>query len=164
MPIKQPRHRSQTTPRGGLNRLLREAKTLHRAAQSESLPKALPVLRRLIASNTLQGISLPELRRHQNIVQRKHILRMLAIEAGYVSWEEYRPTLANASADEIELFDIVHRNAGYPNVWFSSFAEARTFAALCGGRPLRVGEQAVVFAEAQDGLENLDVGRKETSS
>lgn len=162
MHIKHPNHRSQTTTRGGINLLLREAKKLHRAATSESLSQALPVLRRLIASNTLKGISLPDLRRRQNIVQRKHILHMLAIEAGYSSWEEYRRIIANVSADEIEHFDIVHRKAGYPNIWFSSFAEAREFAALYGGHPLRVGQQAVVFAEVQDNFKNLDIDRKGT--
>ncbi|MGR8936145.1 MAG: hypothetical protein ACU837_17485 [Gammaproteobacteria bacterium] len=160
MHINKPSHRSQTITADGIKLLLREAKKLHRAATSDSLVQALPVLRRLITSDTLKGVSLPELHRRRHIVQRKHILRMLAVEAGYTRWEEYRRAMANASVAEVGHFDIVHRKAGYPNIWFSSLAEAQAFAAKYGGYPLRVGKQAVVFAEVQDDFTNLDIGRQ----
>lgn len=142
----KPTSRSKQTSEA-INLVLREAKRLHRSATSESLASSLPVLRRLIASRSLEQLSLPELRRRRTIIQRKHILRMLAIEAGYSSWEAYRPAIANASLDEVEHFDVVRRRAGYPNVWFSSLAEAKAFADEHGGRPLCVGRQAVVLVE-----------------
>lgn len=137
-------HLSRSTT--AINLVLREAKRLQRAAASESLSQALPVLRRLLSSNTLTGITLPELHRRRDIIQRKHLLRMLAIEAGYPSWEWYRPVLARMSTDEIEHFDIVRSKASSLNHWFSSMEEARGYAAIHGGRPLRVGQQAVVIA------------------
>jgi len=139
------RHSRKTTGKA-VNLVLREAKKLQRAATSESLAQALPVLRRLLSSNTLTGITLPELHRRRDIIQRKHLLRMLAIEAGYPGWEWYRPALARMSVDEVEHFDIIRSRASSLNHWFSSMDDARKYAATHGGRPLRVGRQAVVIA------------------
>lgn len=129
--------------------VLRIARKLHRAAASPSLATALPVLRRVIASNTLHGLSLPELYRRRDMVQRKHILRTLATEAGFNSWEAYRSVLDHLRADQLEHFDVVGRQAGYPNLWFSTSAEAQAHARKYGGRLVRVGEQAVVFADME---------------
>jgi len=127
--------------------VLREAKHLHRAATSDSLAQALPVLRRLLSSNTFHAISLPDLHRRKNLVQRKHLLRMLAIEAGHASWEDYRKVLPAMTPDRVEHFDILRRSAGYPNLWFSSLEEAQAHVETNGGRALRVGDQAVVLVE-----------------
>lgn len=138
---------SHTAPSAAVNHVLRIAKQLHRAATSESLAQALPVLRRLLDSGTLNGLSLPELHRRRQSIQRKHILRMLAIEAGHPSWEIYKPVLANKATDELDHFDIIRRQAGYPNLWFSSLAEAQQYATQHGGRALPVRHQAVVIPE-----------------
>lgn len=128
--------------------LLRHAKRLHQAAISESLATALPVLRRILATGTLAGLSLPQLHRRRDMVQRKHILRMLAIEAGFPSWEAYRPALASMTTTQLPHFDIARAHAGYPNFWFSTFAEAEAHVASHGGRALAVGQQAVVLPAA----------------
>lgn len=133
----------------------REAKRLHRAATSESLSQSLPVLRRLLSTGTIKGLSLLELHRQSDVVRRKHILQMLAIEAGYIGWEAYKPILADRPADAVEHFDIVRRGAGYPNIWFSSPAEAQRYTAVHGGRAVRVGQQAVVFVEAGPVVQEL---------
>lgn len=124
------------------------ARRLHRAAMSESLAVSLPVLRRILASATLRNISLAELRRRNQMVQRKHILRTLAIEVGFSSWEEYRRALDTMTADQLQHFDLVYRGAGYPNLWFPSLAQAREHAAVNGGIALRLGEHGVVLAES----------------
>ncbi|PCK01697.1 MAG: hypothetical protein COA42_22925 [Alteromonadaceae bacterium] len=128
--------------------LLREAKKLHKASKSESLSKALPVLRRLISSKALTNISLLELRKNQNIVQRKHILLMLALESGHKSWAEYRQESERLPTKSNEHYTLTLRDAGYPNLWFSSFEEAKHYTASHGGHPILVGEQAVVVAKA----------------
>lgn len=128
--------------------VLREARNLHRAANSDSLARSLPVLRRLLATGVLHGMALPELHRQRGTVQRKHVLRMLALEAGHPSWEAYRVALAHMTADELPHFDILRRHAGYPNHWFSSLDEAQAHAARHGGRVMRVGHQAVVMPDA----------------
>lgn len=128
--------------------LLREAKKLHRAAISTSLATSLPVLRRLLSTQAIHGISLPELSRCRDIVQRKHVLRALAVEAGYSSWDEYRAALTEMEPKALQQFDVLRRMLGYPNLWFSSMAEAEGHAATHGGQAIRVGRQALVFSDA----------------
>lgn len=128
--------------------LLREAKKLHRAAVSTSLATSLPVLRRLLSTQAIHGISLPELSRRRNIVQRKHVLRALAVEAGYSNWEKYRAALTEMKPEALQQFDVLRRMLGYPNLWFSSMAEAEGHVAAHGGQAIRVGQQALVFSDA----------------
>jgi hypothetical protein len=124
--------------------VLREARRLHRIAVSDALSKSLPVLRRLLSSNTLHGVSLPELFRTRSTVQRKHILRTLAIEAGFSSWEAYRWALRTMSVDQLGHFDMIQREIGYPNFWFSTLDQAQEHVLKHGGKTMRVGQQAVV--------------------
>lgn len=130
--------------------LLRAAKRLHKAARSDSLEQALPILRRLISCHAFGDVSLPELHRRRSVVQRKHMLCMLAVEAGYDGWAEYRKAIVGLSADELTHFDIARQGLGYPNLWFSSSAEADAYCAEHGGRVIRVGRQAVVVTSARD--------------
>ncbi len=124
--------------------LLRRAKRLHKDARSDSKAKALPILRRLIASKALTNLSLVDLYRDRSVIQRKHLLRMLAVEMGYSGWEVCRAELATMTMDEVNHYDLQSRNMGYPNRWFSSLAEARAYAAEHGGKPISVGDQAVI--------------------
>lgn len=136
---------AQTTGHQTIQRLLKEAKRLHRTAISKSSASSLPILRRLLASKTLRDdTSLPELYRSRHIIQRKHILHLLAFEAGYTHWVDYRKAIKNMPAEEVMHYSILLRDVGYPNLWFASLGEAKDFAAKHGGRPVAVGEQAVV--------------------
>ena len=126
--------------------VLRAAKKLHRSATSDSRVRSLPVLRRLISSKAFVGVSLIELFRNRQRVQRKHILRMLALEAGFNSWESFRPLLATLSDEELMIISGGCFAFGYPNLWFSSLEEAERFTAQQGGRSYQVGTQAVVIA------------------
>ena len=127
--------------------VLRVARHLHRATMSESLSVSLPILRRLLATSTLTAVSLPELQRNRDIIQRKHILRMLAVESGFKCWEDYRHALDHMGADELTHYDQFRGVMGYPNQWFSTYEEAQTFASTCNGRVLKVGTQAVVITD-----------------
>lgn len=142
----EPENSLRSTDGNAVRLVLREAKRLHRAAVSDSLAASLPVLRRLIASGILHGLSLPELSRRREIVRRKHVLQMLAIEASRPDWAEYRKDLASMDPGALPHFDILQRAAGYPNLWFSSPSEAEAHVAEHGGRSIRVGRQAVVIA------------------
>ncbi|MBF5005024.1 hypothetical protein [Diaphorobacter caeni] len=138
---------SSTSPeRCALESLLRAAKRLHRQATGESLAQSLPVLRRIIHTHTIRDVSLPELRRRRELVQRKHVLRMLAAEAGHESWEAYRQAVQAMGPDELAQLDVLSSHAGYPNHWFASFEEAERHAAAYGGRAVRAGVQGVVLA------------------
>jgi hypothetical protein len=147
MHIKNLSPKSDPTDSQAAVAVLREARRLHRIAVSDALSKSLPVLRRVLSSNTLHGVSLPELFRTRSTVQRKHILRTLAIEAGFPNWEAYRWALRTMSVDQLEHFDMIQRGIGYPNFWFSTLAQAQEHAHKHGGRTLRVGQQAVVVPQ-----------------
>lgn len=125
--------------------VLREAKRLHRAAISDSLSAALPVLRRILAAGAVATTTLPDLFRVRYTVQRKHVLRTLAFEAGCRSWEEYRPILAHTDARQLEQFAVLEMGYANLNLWFSNEPEALQFATQHGGRAVRVGMQAVVL-------------------
>ncbi|MGE7955353.1 hypothetical protein ACQKQA_01935 [Pseudomonas sp. NPDC089530] len=145
MPIKKSIRRSPASQAAGL--VLREAKRLHRGATCGALACALPILRRLLASNSLPGLTLPELYRQRDRVQRKHLLRTLASEAGFASWEAYRQALDELAPEQLQHFELVYRQAGHLNCWFSSATEAREYVASHGGRLLSVGQQAVVLVD-----------------
>jgi len=121
------------------------AKQLHRAATSDSLRVSLPVLRRVLATHTLRELSLPQLHRQRAIVQRKHLLRTLAVEAGFDSWEHYSQALRSMTVEQLPHLDVLQPSAGYPNLWFSTHEAAQAHADANGGRVMRVGEQAVVL-------------------
>jgi hypothetical protein len=143
------RHENQTSTEAA-RLVLGMARRLHKAALSESLTLSLPVLRRVLATQALHGISLPALSRNRKMVQRKHILRTLAVEAGYSSWETYRQTLSRMAASELKHYDLIRPTAGYPNLWFSTAEQAAEHAALHGGLALSVGGQGVVLRSSNE--------------
>ena len=124
--------------------VLREARRLHRAATSDSPAAALPVLRRLLATQVMPAASLPELFRQRARVQRKHVLRMLALEAGHASWEAFAQALPTLDAAPLlQAFDS-QRGSATLKLWFPDEAQATAYAAEHGGQVVRVGQQAVV--------------------
>ncbi len=145
MHMTKPSRGLNTPENDRLKLILRVAKSLHRAARSDSRPHSLPVLRRLIASETFRHISLPELYRQRMTIQRKHILHMLALEAGNLNWSDYKTTIkAHPEAQPLD-YNLALKHAGYPNIWFTSLPEAETYAKAQGGQSIPVGQQAVVI-------------------
>jgi len=96
----------------------------------------------------MRTASLPELFRRRKIVQRKHLLRMLAAEAGYPSWEAYRPVLDQIDGCQLASFAVLEKGYANLNLWFASETEAHWYAAQNGGQLVRVGQQAVVLPSA----------------
>jgi hypothetical protein len=139
---------SSSTPSSSAAALLvlQAARRLHKAALGAAPSQSLPVLRRVLATGSLRDVSLPALHKNRMLVRRKHILRMLAVEAGYESWETYREALVTLRSEELVHFDLVRGQAGYPNLWFASVAAAQAHVVQHGGRMLAVGDHAVVFA------------------
>lgn len=125
--------------------VLREAKRLHRVATSDSLADALPVLRRLMAAQAVPGDTLPRLFRSRAIIQRKHVLRTLAVEAGYKSWEDYSRALPSINPQTLAQSLLSVHSAANLKRWFTSEVEAVRFASVHGGLAARVGNQAVVL-------------------
>lgn len=128
--------------------VLREARRLHRAAASGALSEALPILRRLLATRAVTDRSLPGLFHARGTVQRKHVLRALAREAGYASWEDYRHALPHIDVSHLQQLASVQRGTSVLKLWFSDTSAARRFAAEQGGQAVRVGVQAVVLPAA----------------
>jgi hypothetical protein len=145
MHTQNPSLHSQTTAESAAELVLRIARHLQRATESDSLAISLPVLRRLLATATLTALSLPELHRNRAIIQRKHVLRMLAVEAGFSCWEDYRHALDDMTPAQLPHFDHLRRDLGYPNLWFSRLEEAQDYAWENNVRAIRVGGQAVVL-------------------
>ncbi|WP_413701473.1 hypothetical protein ACLKMH_07565 [Psychromonas sp. KJ10-10] len=132
-----------------INTWLIEAKKLHKSTKSASLTDALPVLRRLLNTNVLVGVSLPDLKKKADIIQRKHLLHMLAIEAGYPNWKALKDIIQEKSQqDELLLpYSIALKNAGYPTLWFANVAEAKIYADSHKGKVVIVGEQVAWIPE-----------------
>ncbi|MBU2886263.1 nitrous oxide reductase accessory protein NosL [Gilvimarinus agarilyticus] len=127
-----------------IDSVLRDAKKLHRTAQSKSYSSSLPILRRLLHQEVFRGLSLPALRSQSHLIQRKHILQLLALEANYTSWAQYRQAIIN-QPDQIHGFEQTSfAQLGYPNHWFSSLTEAQAFAKQHGGQVFAYANQGVV--------------------
>ncbi|MDN3616781.1 MAG: hypothetical protein ACPG5L_03700 [Vibrio gallaecicus] len=123
---------------------LREAKGLQKLAQSASLAHSLPVLRRLLNSKVLTNTSLVELKSNTKIIQRKHLLQMLAAENGAKCWAEFKQHIITAPEGSILPNSIELRDAGYPILWFANAADATLYADNHGGKVVKVGTQAAV--------------------
>jgi hypothetical protein len=117
---------------------------LHKLALRGSLVFALPVLRRLLRAGLFPATTLPQLHRSRESVRRKHLLRMLAIESGYRSWEEFVPALEAASAADLPFVRALRVQASQLNLWFPSQDSASEFARQHGGEVIPIGSQAVV--------------------
>lgn len=126
---------------------LREAKILQKAAKSSSLAQSLPVLRRLLNAKVLTKLSLPELKRTAVIIQRKHLLHMLAAENGASCWADLKRQIEAAPQGSMLPYSAELRDAGYPALWFSTSAEAQSYAKQHGGRVVKVCSQAIVVPE-----------------
>lgn len=124
--------------------MLREAKRLHRAATSEALSEALPVLRRLLAARSVPACPLQVLFRDRASLQRKHVLRMLAFEAGHASWEAYSRALCNLAPPSVALSVAAQRSTAVLKHWFVGERQAVQFASVHGGLVTCVGPQGAV--------------------
>ncbi|MBB5352797.1 hypothetical protein HNR46_003045 [Haloferula luteola] len=133
---------SSASPRRSILAL---AKRLHREALHGPPAAALPVLRRLLQSGVIRHLSLPEFFHQRTLVRRKHLLEMLALEAGHSHWTDYRKVLECHHTAGDDHFDLLAPGMSSLNSWFATFEEAQAFAQWHGGRCARHGRQGVVF-------------------
>ena len=132
-----------SNPISAVEQALRQARTLHRASKDATLLVAMPAVRRAHAAGVFSELTLSALYRQRHLLQRKHFLRMLAVEAGFANWESYRPALCAQPPQTLEHYTS-WRDFGYPNAWFSTHAQAIAFAEERGGKVVRHGQQAMV--------------------
>ena len=124
-------------------RVLHHARRLHRAARSASISTALPVIRRIHASGQFPQLNVAALFRQRAQLQRKHVLHMLAIEAGHLRWERYRDVLPTLTPEQVAPAHLTDRWPASINVWFANEAQARA-AVGEGATLLRFGTQFVL--------------------
>ena len=130
-----------------LKQLSFEAKKLHRLCFSDKKSSVLPVLRRILQQNVLTNLSLVELFTKRNMIQRKHLFQLLALESGFSSWAQLKQNLTQNANTQINHFGIELKQCGHLNLWFSNLDSATEFQAEHGGQTIQVGEQAVVIQE-----------------
>ncbi|RJG38607.1 hypothetical protein [Motilimonas pumila] len=125
---------------------LKLARKLHRAAKNGAISEALPAIRRLHAAGAspLEKVSDIYHSRHQ--LQRKHFLRMLALEAGFSSWQTYLPTLKRLPDDSPSQNIMAHNGEHIAklNLWFATQQQAQDYAQTHGGQAFSYGHQGVV--------------------
>ncbi|QLI82506.1 hypothetical protein HZU75_13765 [Chitinibacter fontanus] len=123
---------------------LRQARLLQRAVESTSPSIALPVLRRLLQAGVMGQTPLPQLFRTRSQLQRKHFLLLLAVEAGFPSWELMRPALAHMPADDIAAQQYLASGSAQLKLWFRDTESAAQYVAEHGGKVISLGQQAIV--------------------
>lgn len=132
---------------------LRQARILHRAAQTGPVLTALPALRRAHAAGIRPELSLSALFQVRQSLQRKHFLRTLAVEAGFADWEQWVPQLRHWPAQDLITrglvpLSLLDAEVPYPNAWFSTTQEAHAWAQAHGGQVVQHGTQAMVLQRA----------------
>jgi len=129
-----------------LNSFLRTAKILHRITKNGSISQVMPVIRRLYAADVLYGKALSQLFKERLTLQRKHFLRLLAIESGFKSWEELKPALETGQQVHVaEPFTNTVNDTSVMKIWCSSELEAKNYVAVNGGEVVQYGDQAMVL-------------------
>ena len=88
---------------------------------------------------------MPAAFRARTQVQRKHVLRALALEAGYPSWEALVAALADADLQALGHGLQAMRGTAVLKLWFSSMAQAQEYTRTHGGQAIAMGSQAVVL-------------------
>jgi len=126
---------------------LREhARRLLRHAREGGTSAALPVLRRLLASNVMHAERLADLHASRGELQLKHVLSMLAAELGYAGWDACK---GDIDARPPACIDRYRLDAGafndFEKNWFASEADAHEWQRGHGGYIVRYGEQAVAI-------------------
>ncbi len=135
---------SSSTPFDAAPLVLREARRLHRAAFRPTFHR--PARAASPDRGRRAGWHQPAaaLHRARHTVQRKHLLRLLAAEAGHTSWEAWRPALRHALPQD--LLHLRLHGSGTANTWFATEDEARRAMHGREGRLVRVGWHAVWLA------------------
>ena len=140
-------HPSITPSLSATDYLRFKAKKLLKSAHSDAKSSSLPILRRLINSHVFRNVQLPDLYRHRQQIQRKHVLQLLALEAGFSDWAGLKSNYKDLSADQLALDPGRLFEFGYPNLWFRNHKEAREYVARHGGQLITQGLQAMVVPD-----------------
>jgi hypothetical protein len=127
--------------------LRRHARRLLRLAHGESTSTAMPVLRRLLASNVIRdATTLMQLHEKRAEIQLKHVLNMLAVELGHAGWDACKAVVDRQAPAVIDRYRFDAGAFGdYEKVWFANAAESREWQREHGGYIVEYGDQAVAI-------------------
>jgi hypothetical protein len=135
-----------TNAAGNRDFLRRYARRLLRAAHAEHSSTALPVLRRIVATQVTPEIPVTALYPLRASLQLKHVLHMLAREIGFPSWEtcarevDAKPSaLLDRYRFELGMFRDFETN------WFPDMTIAQDWQREHGGYLIAYGRQAVAI-------------------
>ena len=140
----KPQHQHSSTPNADF--LRNYARIMFRDARSEQPSKALPIARRIHAAGILPFQRLTDLYRHRESLQLKHLLRTIAVELGFPTWDACKRNVDSLPTTVLDRFrlDLGGFN-DYEQIWFPSQSAAQEWQREQGGRIVAYGNQAVIL-------------------
>ena len=137
--------------------LRHHARCLLRLAHADNTATALPVLRRLNATQSAaqsatqsatqkRTLTLGALYETRATIQLKHVLNMIAVELGYAGWDACKQSVEREDSAFIDRYRF---DAGLFNdhetLWFAGIEAARDWQREQGGYIVEYGDQAVAI-------------------
>jgi hypothetical protein len=117
-----------------------------RDVRSARSSQALPVVRRVHATGVVDGVRLTDLYHARASLQLKHMLRTLARELGYATWEACKRDADRMPPSALDRFRLDLGVFGdYNKIWFADEISAQQWQAAHGGYVVAYGNQAVVM-------------------
>lgn len=126
--------------------LRRYARHLLRDVRSDHPSKALPVIRRIHLAKILPIPRLTDLYHARESLQLKHMLRTVAVELGYATWDKCKHDVDHQPPSVLDRFRVDLGAFGdYKQIWFSNKSAAQEWQKEHGGQLVVYGSQAVVM-------------------
>jgi hypothetical protein len=117
-----------------------------RDARSDHPSKALPIIRRVHSAGILPTPRLTDLYQARESLQLKHILRTVAAELGYATWDACKHDVDRQPSSVLDRFRLDLGGFGdYNQIWFSNESTAQEWQREHGGHVVVYGSQAVVM-------------------
>jgi hypothetical protein len=126
--------------------LRRHARNLLRDVRSDHPSKSLPIIRRVHSAGIAPTRRLPDLYHTRESLQLKHMLRTVAVELGYATWDACKRNVDRQPPSVLDRFRLDLGGFGdYNQIWFSNESAAQEWQREHGGHVVIYGSQAVVM-------------------
>lgn len=126
--------------------LRRYARRLLRDARADEPSRALPVVRRIVASKVTPEMRVTELYAVRATLQLKHVLHTLAKELGFAAWETCKRDIDGRSPAMLDRYRLELGMFGdYAQNWFADEQTAVDWQRENGGYLIKVGQQVVAI-------------------
>lgn len=134
------------SPSSNTDFLRRYARHMLRDARSDRPSTSLPVIRRIHSAGALPVPRLSDLYHARGSLQLKHMLRTVAAELGYATWDECKRDVDRQAPGVLDRFRVdlgAFRDCN--QIWFSNEIAAQQWQKEHGGHMVVYGGQAVVM-------------------